>query len=101
MKKSDCFTMTFTTKSAKSHDIALQGLYTTRNTFCMRVSNPCATYILSMVHILNQFQSIQLLYGPLIPILMLIRTWKSIQRRAARYCMLHLTLIVCYSGIAW
>jgi len=49
MKKSHCFTMTFTTKSVKCRDIVLQGLYTTCNTFRIRVSNPCATYILSMM----------------------------------------------------
>jgi len=39
MKKSCCFTLTFTSKSVKHRDIVLQGLYTMHYTFYMSVCN--------------------------------------------------------------
>ena len=49
VRESPYSTLVSTTNSVKHCGIALQGLYTIRNTFCMHVSNPCATYILSVL----------------------------------------------------
>ena len=43
VRESPYSTLVSTTNSVKHCDIVLQGLYTIRNTFYMRVSNPCAT----------------------------------------------------------
>ena len=42
VRESRYSTLVSTTTSVKHCDIVLQGLYTVRNTFYMRISNPCA-----------------------------------------------------------